>query len=324
MMSSGTSDWTLSSRLGAALALLLLMPGGGVGASDATEASDAPEYSRRGADTCLACHDAESDQPVLDIFMTPHGSQSDPGAPMAGLQCETCHGPGGDHSARVRAGEERPPMPQFSDEGTPEDADAANEVCLDCHDDQHRADWAGSDHGFAELACSDCHQIHAVQDPMVGGFGEVETCMDCHQDVRSDFMQQSSHPVRQGLMACTDCHAPHGTADGSGLVEGDGNDTCYSCHAEKRGPMLWEHAPVSEDCALCHNPHGSVNPAMLVQRPPLLCQSCHSSAGHPSLALTGAGLPTGNPSAFLLGTSCLNCHAEVHGSNHPAGEALNR
>jgi DmsE family decaheme c-type cytochrome len=288
------------------------------------EAADPPQFTRSGADSCLACHDETSEYPVLDIFMTPHGSRSDPGAPMAGLQCETCHGPGGEHSARIRSGEERPPIALFDEELIHEDTDAHNGVCMDCHDDQHRSDWMGSDHGFADLACTDCHQIHAQQDPMVGGFGEVDACMGCHQEVRTDFMQRSSHPVRQELMACTDCHSPHGTADGSGLVGGGGNDLCYTCHAEKRGPLLWEHAPVTEDCGLCHDPHGSVNPAMLTQRQPLLCQSCHSSAGHPSLALTQSGLPTGTPSPFLLGGSCQNCHSQVHGSNHPAGEALNR
>ena len=38
------------------------------------------------------------------------------------------------------------------------------------------------------------------------------------------------------------------------------NDTCYDCHAEFRGPYLWEHAPVPEDCSNCHDPHGSNHP----------------------------------------------------------------
>ena len=29
--------------------------------------------------------------------------------------------------------------------------------------------------------------------------------------------------------------------------------------AEKRGPFLWEHAPVVENCTNCHTPHGSAN-----------------------------------------------------------------
>ena len=55
------------------------------------------------------------------------------------------------------------------------------------------------------------------------------------------------------------------------------NDNCYTCHAEKRGPFLWEHEPSSEDCGICHRPHGSLHPALLTSRPPLLCQQCHQS-----------------------------------------------
>jgi len=34
------------------------------------------------------------------------------------------------------------------------------------------------------------------------------------------------------------------------------NEACTTCHAEKRGPYLWEHAAVTENCASCHDPHG--------------------------------------------------------------------
>ena len=32
------------------------------------------------------------------------------------------------------------------------------------------------------------------------------------------------------------------------LKEASVNDNCYKCHAEKRGPFLWEHPPVRENC----------------------------------------------------------------------------
>jgi DmsE family decaheme c-type cytochrome len=108
------------------------------------------------------------------------------------------------------------------------------------------------------------------------------------------------------------------------LVRQTLNDTCYQCHAEKRGPYLWEHAPVSEDCGLCHAPHGSNHPGMLTRRAPLLCQSCHSQSGHPSVPQTADGLANGVPSQFLLAQSCMNCHTQVHGSNHPSGSKLMR
>jgi hypothetical protein len=63
---------------------------------------------------------------------------------------------------------------------------------------------------------------------------------------------------------------------------------------------------------------------MLTQRAPLLCQQCHSQAGHPSLPATSNSLPGRSPSTYLLGSSCLNCHSQVHGSNHPSGSKLSR
>ena len=92
--------------------------------------------------------------------------------------------------------------------------------------------------------------------------------------------------------------------------------------------MLWEHAPVAEDCALCHASHGSVRPAMLTKNTPALCQDCHSVAGHPAVSRTGAALPGngggGGGSIFVVAGSCTNCHSQVHGSNHPAGAKLMR
>jgi DmsE family decaheme c-type cytochrome len=127
-------------------------------------------------------------------------------------------------------------------------------------------------------------------------------------------------------MACSDCHNAHGSATAAMLNKPTVNQTCYSCHAEKRGPMLWEHAPVAEDCTLCHSAHGAVRAALLNKSPPLLCQQCHTVAGHPSVARTGAALPGGSAGGqiFLLAGSCTNCHSQVHGSNHPSGAKLMR
>jgi DmsE family decaheme c-type cytochrome len=125
-------------------------------------------------------------------------------------------------------------------------------------------------------------------------------------------------------MDCSSCHRPHGSSAEFALARDTVNETCYQCHADKRGPFLWEHAPVAEDCTLCHAPHGSNQPAMLVLRPPFLCQSCHSEQGHPSIAQGPDGLAGGTASRFLLEQGCLNCHSQIHGSNHPSGARLMR
>ena len=64
-------------------------------------------------------------------------------------------------------------------------------------------------------------------------------------------------------MVCSDCHNPHGSVTEALLKKDSINDVCYTCHAEKRGPFLFEHAPVRENCDNCHNPHGSVNEFLL-------------------------------------------------------------
>ena len=88
-------------------------------------------------------------------------------------------------------------------------------------------------------------------------------------------------PLPEGKMSCVDCHNPHGSATRSLLNADSVNDVCYTCHAEKRGPFLWEHAPVRESCVNCHQPHGSNHDKLLVGARPYLCQQCHNlSVGH--------------------------------------------
>lgn len=125
-------------------------------------------------------------------------------------------------------------------------------------------------------------------------------------------------------MRCSDCHNPHGSTGPSLLARSNVNETCYRCHAEKRGPFLWEHAPVREDCSNCHEPHGSNHPSLLKNRGPYLCQQCHLAAFHPSTAYTANGLLGPSPADQLLTRNCLNCHTEVHGSNHPSGPRFTR
>ncbi len=294
--------------------------------SEPQDAQTPREYSDRGADTCLRCHDEDSEFPVLPIFATRHAQPADGRTPFAGLQCEACHGPVGEHGKRkLRDGEIRQPMLYFG-ASRPDDPAAENGICLDCHTRGARIGWHGSAHEGADVACANCHRIHVTADPVLARTKQDDVCYACHRRARADFHKPSAHPVRFGHLACSDCHDPHGAMTDDLLARPTLNQTCYACHADKRGPFLWEHAPVAEDCALCHAPHGSVHPALLVRRPPLLCQQCHSQRGHPSVPHGPAGVVGGggSPSAFLLGAACLNCHSQVHGSNHPSGVKLMR
>ena len=295
----------------------------------------AGDYSRRGADTCLGCHDDSELFPAGAVFETVHGHPGIDGSPFktgssrsypAGLQCEACHGPMGEHGQRMlREGAEREPIVNFGQRGNVS-ADLQNHFCLACHEDYGRSRWAGSAHEQADVACADCHRIHNPVDEVRTQTGQSERCFECHRDVRADLLKLSSHPMREHQIACRDCHDPHGgSGAGDALIrEASVNAACYECHAEKRGPFLWEHPPASENCLVCHVPHGSNQPALLARRAPHLCQSCHSSVGHRSLPQFADRRPSDPGAEFLFGNACLNCHAQVHGSNHPSGNLLRR
>lgn len=294
----------------------------GMAQSNVVKASEMSKegYTEEGAQTCLSCHNSEN---MLLIFRTAHGQDADPQAPMAHLQCEACHGPGEDHADRDKMTKDHPKVVNFGhDSETP--IEEQNAACLSCHDQHLGLGWQGNVHERNLVSCADCHDAHATVDPVSLLTEQAKVCYECHSRERSDAFKPYAHPVRYGVMTCTSCHDLHYSAADKLLKRDSINQLCFDCHTELRGPYLFEHAPVSEDCSICHYAHGSINPALLNKRPPLLCQSCHSQAGHPSLPYTPNGLPGGSPSVFLLNGSCLNCHSQVHGSNHPSGVNLMR
>lgn len=269
------------------------------------------KYSPKGADSCLMCH--KRDQKVMALFQGVHGALDNSRSPMAGLQCEACHGPMGKHN---RGGKE--PMISFG-AGSKLSSDSQNSVCLGCHNDPKQMAWHNSLHNLEHVACADCHQVHAAEDPMLNPLRINEACTSCHTRAKADMNKRSAHPLKWDRMTCIDCHNPHGSLTESALKQTSLNTTCYGCHADKRGPVLWEHAPVVENCANCHKAHGSVNESLLKARVPQLCQQCHADDGHAARAVAQGG-----NSAFGAGKSCLNCHSQIHGSNHPAGSLLSR
>jgi DmsE family decaheme c-type cytochrome len=282
------------------------------------ETKDAPEPARA-ARECTECHDETDAYPVLAMFKTKHAVAGDPRTPFANDGCAACHGPSVEHSLRARRNK---PDRVFGDHATSSPVAEQNGACLTCHESGLRLHWRGSQHEAQDVACTSCHALHTDHDPVMAGIGQIDVCVGCHKEKRAELHRPSTHPMLDGQMACSDCHNPHGSSGPTLLTGTTLNETCYGCHAEKRGPFLWEHAPVREDCGNCHRPHGSTQPALLKARVPWLCQECHLAQQHPGSFYTSGGLPTAaTPSGAqqLLGKGCLNCHSQVHGSNHPSG-----
>ncbi len=284
---------------------------------DAVEKLKQAPYSKKGVDTCVSCHDEENEAPVFPIFKTKHAVKADARTPFGheNKQCESCHGAGGDHVKAKKTEKRAGNIISFGKNAWTPVKDQ-NEKCLTCHQTHQRIDWKGSSHAFNDVACASCHSVHAAKDPVLQRQNQAKVCYGCHANEQAKFQQASHHPVREGKMACTECHDVHDDNGSGRLVKATAREKCASCHAEKRGPFLWDHAPAAEDCNQCHTPHGSNQPALLKKRVPQLCQECHSPANHPSVSYNGSRL-AGN--AFMGVKSCLNCHNAVHGSNHPSG-----
>lgn len=260
---------------------------------------------------CLECH-----QEYMDKF-----AMSRMGRTLPDGNCESCHGPMSKHLESPR---QKPALVVSFKEEAGLTSDEQASICVQCHQDGLQLHWSTSTHASAGNTCVNCHDVMAMEDPVRDTMEQSKVCFTCHQDKRAQINKRSHHPVREGKMACSNCHNPHGSPGPNQLAQETVNETCYECHQEKRGPFLWEHQPVREDCTNCHNPHGTNQPRMLSVRQPWLCQQCHGEAFHPSTFYQGTGVPPNGAAQQVLGRSCTNCHSVIHGSNHPSGSRLTR
>jgi len=293
-------------------------------------AAPEPPLAYMGDEVCLSCHESVTPGLNQKFQHTVHASVLKPvnsRGERTSHGCESCHGPG---EAHVQAGGGRGVgnLVPFG-ETTPEAVARIDAACMGCHQGGDRGYWHGSAHQAADLACTSCHTVmqNVSQARLLAAHTEVETCARCHPVQYSAIYSNAHMPLRpgafevstatEGKMRCSSCHQPHGTVTPNLIRHVTVNDECLSCHAEKRGPFLWEHSPVVENCLNCHEPHGSTRRAMLKMNVPRLCQTCHVSTGH-------ATSPRNPNDRFVVANSCLQCHTQVHGSNHPSGFALTR
>jgi DmsE family decaheme c-type cytochrome len=260
---------------------------------------------------CATCHEDKAKA----FAKTAHGRRFAAETRYQSASCTSCHAGAQEHASS--GGEKKPPSLRRGSE--------ASDSCLSCHSSHPRqAHWPGSAHQLAGVACAACHDPHeepAARPPaaraLPGATATTRKCLECHGSVRAALHQRSAHPLRDGQMDCASCHDAHGSPGEKLVRQGSVNELCYSCHQNTRGPFLWEHSPVREDCLSCHRAHGSNYPQMLQARVTQLCQSCHQQGRHQTLP----GLPA---SMWLGNRACLNCHMQIHGSNHPSGPLFQR
>ncbi len=277
------------------------------------------EYA--GAEICQTCHPKVYDQltkTALGTLVLKH-----PRTAAEKLGCETCHGPGTEHvgsGGKTFAG-----MVRFT-KGSPTPISVRNDVCLKCHQKRERLFWSGSVHDTKGVACTTCHTVHTgpgiARRAQLANLTVEETCAPCHKEQVRAELRFSHHPSREGKMNCASCHNPHGTTSPKLVREISTRELCFKCHAQYRGPFIFQHPPVMEDCFGCHQPHGSAYPSLLKSPPIRLCRDCHITFHAVSFTPRGTGAtPRAN---MMVGGACLNCHRNIHGSNNINGNLFFR
>jgi DmsE family decaheme c-type cytochrome len=255
-----------------------------------------------GAEICKTCHE--------EIYngweKSPHWKTTlNKDAAPSHQGCEACHGPAAEH---VEGGGDKSKIFVFADHSRQE----TSARCLSCHGEgREQAHFSESAHSTSNVGCLDCHSPHhAKEKPHLLVESTPQLCYGCHTSVKADFAKPYHHRVNEGLLQCSDCHNPHGTAIAGQLrTMPNGDAICYKCHVDKQGPFVYEHVPVkTEGCVSCHTPHGSTNPRFLrVSLVNMLCLQCHT------FPTQGPAGPAHNQSAKYQ--TCTMCHVAIHGSN---------
>ena len=270
-----------------------------------------------GSDACLDCHESADMHMDFNVHMRIESFE------VQGREvgCEGCHGPG-----KLHMEESDPELIRSfaAEEGYGE------KVCMECHATKNTnwerglSEWPISTHAVEGVECQTCHPMHKAMTP-----DPNKACVECHPDTVAQMQLPSHHPVREGKMNCASCHNPHNGREFMLKTRMRKADLCYKCHQAIEGPWVFEHAPVEEDCGICHAPHGSVANNLLVANEPTLCLQCHDfhfHAGYKSSdddVVDVGGFERENPFGnqgmnIAFTTECTGCHSHIHGSDTPS------
>ena len=257
-----------------------------------------------GTDTCKACHEE-----IAKSY--DHGPHWKTMLNHRGVQyqgCEACHGPGKEHA---ESGGDITKIISFKTLTR----EQSSKRCLSCHElGEEHSNFLRSEHLKNNVGCIDCHSAHhptverallTIPQPML--------CYGCHNEIKPEFSKPFHHRVNEGLITCTNCHNPHGGFLTRQLRTTAAQDqVCFTCHTDKTGPFVFEHAPVkTEGCVVCHTPHGSSNPRLLKRsQVNLLCLECHTL----TVDSAAPGIPSFHNQAQKY-QACTMCHVAIHGSN---------
>lgn len=257
--------------------------------------------------TCLPCHSVG--------YGLPGGFVSDAATPrLAGVQCESCHGPGGRHVSDPGDLTARPVV------------SLASMTCGGCHNDFHHPlydDWLTSGHravtpslaadfqhanpATAEARMRSCGACHsgAVRLAMLNGLREEDG---------PPSMPPQDHAAHTGI-TCAVCHTAHEkTAFGSQLRNPPHSMEFFSYSTSTNTSFALQYREDINLCGQCHNQRGAR--WQDTSRPP------HHSPQY-NVLVGDIGFSPGvarNSSHRDIAKQCTHCHTAGHDSGGPSEE----
>ena len=220
--------------------------GGGLAMSPGYDSPHHPDFRRKIAADCFACHNAFPSSGADGVF---------PAALPEGIDCQRCHGPGEAHIAAAQASRGIADIRKAIVNPQRLSFDRQMEVCLQCHLETTSFELPNALLRAGQNAFSyrpgqplGEHQLHFDHAPGTGHDEKFEIAGAAYR------LRKSACFIKSGKLGCTTCHNPHDIPRGDAAVK-HYDQACRTCHADQlQARIAAKQHPALSDCAGCHMP----------------------------------------------------------------------
>jgi tetratricopeptide (TPR) repeat protein len=295
--------------------------GGSWALNPGLDVSDPPVGRKAGYD-CMFCHNAYPSIPAGH-----DDSGSEPvftGQLPQGIDCQRCHGPGGNHVQAVKAGAKLSDVRGAIVNPSRLSKERAMEVCMECHLETtseplpaviRRFDVGPFSYRPGEpLSAFQLTFDHAPGSNRAAKFEIVNSVYRLRQS--QCFLQSN------GALGCTTCHNPHDIKHGQAGAD-EYNKACLRCHEPAK--IAVQAHPSGGNCIGCHMPkrraddvvHAVMTDHLIQRRPPANALAELAERHGPALDYRGEVVPYGDKDDIYTAVAQV-----MHQSNLEAGIPL--